>query len=238
MAGKYFLVKLSQLAILLTLVSLTKSEHCEKLSPCSCKKENGDIIDLHRFEQTSFKYPAGGYLYVWTPCQSFICNDGVQQTICKSNLVLGSTVNLGSLNSTKFSISEENIVLTYEDPSKTSTSSIKLLCDKRISQNFSLIKNIDVIGHSSYAFELRSNSFCFDHSLSTGTIICIVFLCVVILYLVLGTVINKFVRHATGLEVIPNVSMWKSCAGYIHDGFLFSAGRCGNLNKRKNYSEI
>eukprot|EP01121_Diplochlamys_sp_Union-15-3_P005837 TRINITY_DN1618_c0_g2_i1.p1 TRINITY_DN1618_c0_g2~~TRINITY_DN1618_c0_g2_i1.p1 ORF type:complete len:250 (+),score=50.32 TRINITY_DN1618_c0_g2_i1:44-793(+) len=49
-----------------------------------------------------------------------------------------------------------------------------------------------------------------------GVIVLIIF-CVIIVYLVAGVIVNK-VRGQSGVELIPNVGLWKNIGGLIRDG--------------------
>jgi len=57
--------------------------------------------------------------------------------------------------------------------------------------------------------------------LSGGWILIIVVLCVLVAYLVIGVIVNKFVRKKEGPEMIPNHEFWSSLPGLIKDGFTF-----------------
>eukprot|EP01084_Bolivina_argentea_P088085 159028_1 len=51
--------------------------------------------------------------------------------------------------------------------------------------------------------------------LGGGGIFCILFFGLIIIYLVAGLLVNKFVRKQEGLEIIPNWNIWKNIPGAI-----------------------
>ncbi|PRP74617.1 hypothetical protein PROFUN_03539 [Planoprotostelium fungivorum] len=58
--------------------------------------------------------------------------------------------------------------------------------------------------------------------LGIGWIISIVFLGLVVLYLIVGIIVNKFVMKKESTEVIPNVHVWQSVGAHVKDGFKFT----------------
>jgi len=58
-------------------------------------------------------------------------------------------------------------------------------------------------------------------SVSGGGIFLILLFCGTALYLAVGSVVNKFVRHQNGLEIIPNIAFWQGFLGLIKDGGRF-----------------
>ncbi|XP_062619387.1 cation-dependent mannose-6-phosphate receptor-like [Saccostrea cucullata] len=72
-----------------------------------------------------------------------------------------------------------------------------------------------------YLFEMKTSVVCpeiITVSLSVGTILIIVFLCVVSLYLVLGCAYMRFVLHAKGKEQCPNYEFWQDFGNLQADG--------------------
>jgi hypothetical protein len=49
--------------------------------------------------------------------------------------------------------------------------------------------------------------------------------------LIVGMLINKFIFHQSGINLIPNISFWKSIPGLIKQGFL-NIKDCGKGVKR------
>ncbi|CAI9727388.1 Hypothetical predicted protein [Octopus vulgaris] len=239
MVGCYFPITV-RLIVLLTLGLLAKSENCKKLSYCSCQKENGDIIDLQQFGSRVFQAYKNSAIYKWLPCAQMDCMN-TSQTLCKF-IVISPTVqypnNLGSIESVHFTVVGGTVNLNYKDPTGNTQSTVSLVCSEEKETTFQHIQNITIFNYQKYFFQLQSKQFCSSHSLSTGSIICIVFFCVLILYLVLGVVINIFARHKSGCDAVPNANSWKSLGDFVRDGFTFTLTKCGKLNKKKEYNEI
>jgi 1,2-dihydroxy-3-keto-5-methylthiopentene dioxygenase len=58
-------------------------------------------------------------------------------------------------------------------------------------------------------------------ALSPGSIILIVLASLIFVYFVGGIIFMKFVKHAEGIEIIPNVEFWVAIPGLVKDGCLF-----------------
>ncbi|XP_022343524.2 cation-dependent mannose-6-phosphate receptor-like [Crassostrea virginica] len=73
-----------------------------------------------------------------------------------------------------------------------------------------------------YLFEMRTSAVCVQGStpsgLSIGSILLIVFLCVVSLYLILGCAYMRFVLHAKGKDQCPNYEFWQDFGNLQADG--------------------
>ncbi|XP_061189782.1 cation-dependent mannose-6-phosphate receptor-like [Saccostrea echinata] len=74
-----------------------------------------------------------------------------------------------------------------------------------------------------YLFEMKTSVVCpktlnISLSLSVGTILIIVFLCVMSLYLILGCAYMRFVLHAKGKEQCPNYEFWQDFGNLQADG--------------------
>lgn len=63
---------------------------------------------------------------------------------------------------------------------------------------------------------------------------CIVLLVVVVVYVVAGGVFQWKVKHASGLDLIPNRAFWSALPGYIKDGFVF----CYAKIRGKQYTSL
>jgi len=72
--------------------------------------------------------------------------------------------------------------------------------------------------------------------LSGGWIFVIILLCLVVVYIVAGIILNKFVRHQSGLDLIPNFEFWKSLPGLVKDGVFFILRPC--LGNRGGYTNV
>jgi len=57
--------------------------------------------------------------------------------------------------------------------------------------------------------------------MSGGAVFLILLFCIPTVYLITGVIVNKFVRHQDGLEMIPNVAFWSGFLALIKDGVKF-----------------
>lgn len=55
-----------------------------------------------------------------------------------------------------------------------------------------------------------------------GIIILILLLVAVVAYIVIGVLVMRFYKGATGIEMIPNLSFWKDFPFLLKDGFVFT----------------
>ncbi|XP_060074317.1 uncharacterized protein LOC132554038 [Ylistrum balloti] len=78
-------------------------------------------------------------------------------------------------------------------------------------------------------FNLFSPCACYNgcrHDISVGAIFCVVFICLVATYLVVGMLYRQAVHRAMGLQLLPNLTFWTSLPGLIKDGYLFFVSPC------------
>jgi len=68
-----------------------------------------------------------------------------------------------------------------------------------------------------------------------GGVFLILLFCVPTIYLVAGVIVNKFVRHQSGVEVIPNYAFWGGFFGLIKDGVKFIGVK---TCRRGGYSQV
>jgi len=58
------------------------------------------------------------------------------------------------------------------------------------------------------------------------------------LYFIIGIIVCKFALKKTGIEIIPNVYLWKDLPFLIKDGILLPVDIIKQLTKRGQYKEI
>jgi len=68
-----------------------------------------------------------------------------------------------------------------------------------------------------------------------GGIFLILLFCGSFVYVVVGVVINKFVRHQEGIEILPNVAFWTGFFGLIRDGGKFIVNK---TCRRGGYTQV
>ena len=75
-----------------------------------------------------------------------------------------------------------------------------------------------------YVFTFTSPDVCKaeSHFPLTGIILLGILVIIVLLYLIVGLLVNTFIKQKRGIEVIPHYEMWKELPSLIKDGFLFT----------------
>jgi len=71
--------------------------------------------------------------------------------------------------------------------------------------------------------------------LGGGGIFLIILVVLAVLYVGIGFIVNKFVRHHTGIEVLPHVAFWSGFFGLVKDGGRFIALK---TCKRGGYTQV
>ncbi|KAF6030049.1 hypothetical protein EB796_011646 [Bugula neritina] len=76
--------------------------------------------------------------------------------------------------------------------------------------------------------------------ISGGSVLLIIFFVGLFLYLVIGILVNKCVRGAVGLEVIPNYAFWQDLPSLTKEGFAFTikCGCCKGDETARGYDNI
>jgi len=120
----------------------------------------------------------------------------------------------------------------------TAQMEIYFLCDPSAGQGTpTLVSN----SNNDFKFNWPTNLGCTapvessPTGITGGGIFLILLFCGAALYLVIGVVVNKFVRHQSGIEMIPNIAFWTGFLGLIKDGGKFiTLKTC----KRGGYSQV
>ncbi|PAA78993.1 hypothetical protein BOX15_Mlig013956g1 [Macrostomum lignano] len=230
----------------LTVALMTATVQCSvitcarQLSSCSCETADGGVIDLSPLSSPS-GYPfsasaSGGQdTFRWSPCVGQLCGNQFDTAVCE--FYGSSTLPVGTASSAKFVTNPaRGLQLVYTDnrAGLLYTSSVILACDPDAERaEFSAEGGVyDIFMH------LRSKHACVGggggggggdggEGISTGDILCIIFLCGLVLYLSLGLMANKFILGKEGSELMPNKNFWIVLPGYVRDGFLFTIGKLG-----------
>ncbi|XP_033763288.1 cation-dependent mannose-6-phosphate receptor-like [Pecten maximus] len=117
---------------------------------------------------------------------------------------------------------------------------IMIICDEDVSVGSETInifeENTNKTGDCYYLFEMASSAVCgskpvVTFGLSLGSILVIVFVCVVFLYLALGIVYHRFMLGSKGMEQIPNYSFWQDFGNLQSDGCNFVCRSGGSPQK-------
>ncbi|KAK3600824.1 hypothetical protein CHS0354_020506 [Potamilus streckersoni] len=86
-----------------------------------------------------------------------------------------------------------------------------------------------------YRYYLSSPSSCYktEGSLSAGSVLLIVFTCLLVTYLIVGISYQKLVRKSTGKDLCPNYNLWSTIPGCIKDGFIFVVNKLKGLTTKQ-----
>ncbi|XP_067649953.1 cation-dependent mannose-6-phosphate receptor-like [Haliotis asinina] len=230
-----------------TILSVCNStELCHKVSSCSCRNSEG-LIDLSPLAKTD-NTPAfsdlldspGYYKYSWNPCHPFTEGTCIGVAGCQQDTDSGDFTSIGKQDSALF-INDvtDGLQIQYTDGAKTLF--VTLNCNKTETGKLD-VKGENPPRSKQYYLTLHSKYACpategggENGPVSIGTIVVIAISGCVIIYIVGGVIFQKFVRKASGAELLPNYNFWYSVFGTIHTGFLF-VFRCGRGNRV--YSEI
>ncbi|XP_038057286.1 uncharacterized protein LOC119728920 [Patiria miniata] len=233
------------IALLQVLLHCAGAATCVKQDSCTCKFDDGSgVISLSTLNTStnpdvpSFSVTLGNYKYGYNPCSNFswlpTCN-GV--AVCQKSTNGQETFDVGDQKTALFNDAGTQITYQAVVGVVTKTTIVTLQCDTSASTAVLTATKEDP--QNTYHLNLRSNcackNGCLGGGLSPGSVLCIIFSVVVILYLVAGVLFLKFVRGAEGKELIPNYEFWKDLPHLIKDGVLFLAGGC---KSDSNYEQI
>jgi len=77
-----------------------------------------------------------------------------------------------------------------------------------------------------------------NKGLSAGSIILIVLLCLVVVYIVAGVLVNRFLRHQQGLDLIPQKEFWFGLPFLVKDGFMFIINKVRGRGAGTTYQTV
>lgn len=149
--------------------------------------------------------------------------------------VVQSCINIGNAADIKFAeitsaTSKEGIKyqLNYvSNQTEKHQPSIQLACNtyKRTDLKIVNAENDTLILYS----PLSCVQYQAHHELSTGSVFCIIYFVVLLVYFVGGSAIMYFARGARGVEVVPNYEFWCSLPGLVRDGVIYLFNGCRPL---------
>jgi len=136
--------------------------------------------------------------------------------------------NFTDLDSTLFPDGGANLTYYHGQPCqmRPRQTSIYLICNSSIDVEPGIIVKIEEYSSGPmqcmYHVYLQSKYACRKGGIDVGWILIIIVIVCVILYLGVG-VVYKWRRHdAKGLDLIPNIEIWREIPGLIKDGFMFT----------------
>ncbi|XP_048755153.1 cation-dependent mannose-6-phosphate receptor-like [Ostrea edulis] len=233
--------------ILLSLFTLffciTAQNTCKKVNSCKCKLDDGKVIDLKPLAKSNGPayldvLDSGGVdLYSWNPCEPFSEGSCTNAAVCQTHA--GQQYNCGSQDSAVFSYdsSSQMYIITYQADTYTNdlrTTMLLLDCD----QGPDVFQPVVETSPGNYVLVFKGKYACprdDDSGLSGGTILIIIFVCLVSVYLIGGVLFQIFIRKSSGVKVIPNHSFWTGLPQLIKDGVFFIIRRGG---KKTAYNSI
>ncbi|OWF35446.1 cation-dependent mannose-6-phosphate receptor-like [Mizuhopecten yessoensis] len=157
-------------------------------------------------------------------------------------------ISVGKYNNATITRGTGWILLEYRDGKEYHThcskekrqARIMIICDESTSLGSETINVFEEYTNKTdgcyYLFEMASSAVCppkpvVTFGLSLGSVIVIVFVCVVFLYLVLGIAYHRFMLGAKGMEQIPNYSFWQDFGNLQSDGCNLVCRTGGSVNK-------
>jgi len=76
-----------------------------------------------------------------------------------------------------------------------------------------------------FLFELQTSALCVQTGLSTGSVLCIIFLTSFGIYFLIGVAYKRMIVGAKGIEQIPHQKFWKELGNLQADGCNFVCRR-------------
>ncbi|XP_063988590.1 uncharacterized protein LOC135168395 [Diachasmimorpha longicaudata] len=139
------------------------------------------------------------------------------------------SVNLGSLEETHWHWTEKNPELVISHGSYESH--IELICANR---GNSPILTGPSATKTLLKFQLSSDKLCITDmrpkSLSTGSVLVILFFVFAGVYFIGGALILIYCRGAVGREIIPNYDFWADLPALVRDGVTFTLSGCSAVS--------
>lgn len=209
------------------------SKKCTQKDLCTCVQGGIDVINLHFLDHGTkprFNLTISNQLLKWNPCTGFAARgtNGVAVTVRSINQ--GVSI-LGFAKDATFGIWNGFYAISYTRSMKDS-SRIVLKCNANTEAKISGFSFDPQTNTMNVVYTGPCSSKPAPKSLSNGSIILIVFFVLVISYLMIGLLVNTYVRKFDGLERIPNFEFWKGLPPLVKDGCVFVCRR------RKGYESV
>ncbi|GFG38537.1 hypothetical protein Cfor_01207 [Coptotermes formosanus] len=183
-----------------------------------------------------FQFRSEGNSYVIT-----ICSDA-SKSHPNSSVLQDESAVLGRYNDTDIVGRESWLLLTYgsgdadqKDETCKSARRVQILITcKEENEDASLYfleynKNWNATG-CFFSFELQTSAVCDQTGLSSGSVLCIIFLTSLGIYFLIGVTYRRMIGGAKGFEQIPHQNFWKELGNLQADG-------CNFVCRRDNHRE-
>ncbi|XP_065053224.1 uncharacterized protein LOC135682311 isoform X2 [Rhopilema esculentum] len=204
-------------------------EQCKVTDPCSCRFDDGRKISLRPIDRKGSPRftvisATTGATFKYNPCTPFSADKPSGQCVnvlaCQSGLIGATPIALAYPNSTasKYDSRKDKYTFVYTGGSTGSQNLryktiLVLNCDKKADSPS--LTSFQYTEAFTYEATLTSKYACPSSVLSTGSILCIVFFSLLLAYLVIGTLLNKFAFHKEGSDVIPQRIFWLKFPGLV-----------------------
>jgi len=229
------------IAVLLSFLHFAKGQTCAPYDQCSCKFPNGTFITLWGIDQRytiSGSVPGASYLY--RPCTGLIepnseCNGAIGCQVGTKKTVIAFKPKYVDVSYNDVS---QVYVFGYQGSFDTQFKisykmQILLVCDSTKEASFSTMLGCEV---GTCIVQLTSKCACAggcsipkpipgqksNRKLSTGSVLCIILLVLVVVYIAAGVAINKYALHKEGSDVIPQKAFWSDIPSLVKDGCIFT----------------
>ncbi|XP_013380064.1 uncharacterized protein LOC106151379 [Lingula anatina] len=225
--------------------NIAAARDCVKVNDCSCQMDDGSgLVDIATLGRTDGKPAFSGLdpnsvKYSYNPCYPF--TDGACENVAACQNLQNQNIPIGKQDGSLWNVdpASNELIVTYTQNTtgQEQVTIVTLVCNKTITDTADYIAIGTVTGNAPYFLSISHKCACpglCTPGLSAGTVIIIVFFCVLAVYLIGGVLYTKFVKKSTGMELIPNLDLWKTFFQLIKDGFMFLVGKC----KRSQYDKI
>jgi len=237
-------------------------KECKTSTLCTCSTTDGRRIDLTPIVTNNAPLTATNnvdrFQYQWLPCNQdgMACgNDGVKAAICQRSSGILKYESTGQATSANFETDVNTGIVTLkyfvQSADKLRQSIVTLECVSSGGTDFVFVKEDPPL---TYKFTLQSPHACcqgtgcsaappppvitYTISLSVGSILLIIALCVVVIYLVAGLSVNVGYYKRSGVEMVPQLPFWILLPGLIKDGGLFIVNSVRRGGQRASYDKV
>ncbi|XP_013394166.1 uncharacterized protein LOC106161693 [Lingula anatina] len=227
-------------------IAFSQELTCTSTDSCSCTLSDGHgKIDLKKLNETvsnRVKLP----VFWFSPCHSISVVNSSGNCSNVNLCMQDKNEHYRCLGASKpeFHVEERNgvrsLFLKYVTNNGAHTfSRVYLQCSPDVPD---AILTGNMVNTSFYNLTLHSQHCCplkAQDTLSTGSILLIVFFTTVTSYFVVGVLYNKTVYAASGTALIPHYQFWSDLPGLIKDGYLFFISPClGDSVEYKYYQRL
>lgn len=230
---------------------ITQTPHvCVGINECKCQFQDDNItIDITsvgkndgtaRFQDVLSK---DGYLYSYNPCGPFTEFSCINAAVCRKDRITGKTEVTGYAEMPQFTYDEltGDTVIGYTAGALGNVHTfVYLMCDDNPRPGPPQFYPNGTISENLYVLMLYTPCACGNRcdangvigqkgsdkfTLGVGYLILIGVIGVVLSYFVIGALIMKYCKKATGREIIPNSSFWCGLPSNIKRGCMSMCGQ-------------